>query len=108
MTNQKGSKVYHLKGILFFGSAKTFSDLFNPADDPDDVIIDFHNSRVYDHSGIEALNSLAERYSRLGKTLHMVDLSSECAQLFDTAGDLVDVKVYEDLKNWHIASNKLG
>ena len=107
-TNQKGSKVYHLKGILFFGSAKTFSDLFNPANDPDDVIIDFHNSRVYDHSGIEALNSLAERYSRLGKTLHMIDLSKECAQLLDTAGDLVDVKVYEDLKNWHIASNKLG
>jgi len=107
-TNQKGSKVYRLRGQLFFGSAKNFSDLFNPASDPDDVIIDFHYSRVHDHSGIEAINALAERYCRLGKTLHLIDLSPECAQLLDTAGDMVEVKVYEDLKNWHIATNKLG
>lgn len=107
-TNQEGSKVYHLGGQLFFGSAKNFADLFNPADDPDDVIIDFHYSRVHDHSGLEAINALAERYSRLGKRLHLIDLSAECAQLLDTAGDMVEVKVYEDLKNWHIATDKLG
>jgi SulP family sulfate permease len=107
-TNQKGSKVYHLRGQLFFGSARNFSELFNPADDPDDVIIDFHYSRVHDHSGIEAINALAERYSKLGKTLHLIDLSSECCQLLETAGDMVEVKVYEDLKNWHIATDKLG
>jgi MFS superfamily sulfate permease-like transporter len=107
-SNQKGSRVYHLRGQLFFGSARNFADLFNPADDPDDVIIDFHYSRVHDHSGIEAINALAERYSRLGKTLHLIDLSPECAQLLDSAGDMVDVKVYEDLKNWHIATDKLG
>jgi len=107
-TDQKGSKVYHLRGQLFFGSARNFAELFNPADDPDDVIIDFHYSRVHDHSGIEAINTLAERYSRLGKTLHLIDLSPECAQLLDSAGDMVEVKVYEDLKNWHIATDRLG
>ncbi len=107
-TNQKGSRVYHLSGQLFFGSARNFADLFNPADDPNDVIIDFHYSRVHDHSGIEAINALAERYSKLGKTLHLIDLSPECAQLLNAAGDMVEVKVYEDLKNWHIATDKLG
>jgi SulP family sulfate permease len=107
-TNQEGSKVYHLRGQLFFGSAKNFADLFNPADDPDDVIIDFHYSRVHDHSGIEAINALADRYCRVGKTLHLIDLSPECAQLLDTAGDMVEVKIYEDLQNWHIATDKLG
>jgi len=107
-TDQKGSKVYHLRGQLFFGSARNFSELFVPADDPDDVIIDFHYSRVHDHSGIEAINALAERYTRLGKTLHLVDLSPECAQLLDTAGDMVDVKVYEDLRDWHIATDRLA
>ena len=107
-TNQEGSKVYHLRGQLFFGSSKNFSELFNPAEDPDDVIIDFHYSRVHDHSGIEAINALAERYSRLGKTLHLIDLSAECVQLLDTAGDMVEVKVYEDLHNWHIATDRLG
>jgi SulP family sulfate permease len=107
-TDQKGSKVYHLRGQLFFGSSRNFAELFNPAEDPDDVIIDFHYARVHDHSGIEAINSLADRYSRIGKTLHLIDLSPECAQLLDTAGDMVDVKVYEDLRNWHIATDKLG
>ena len=107
-TDQKGSKVYHLSGQLFFGSARNFSELFNPADDPDDVIIDFHYSRVHDHSGIEAINALAERYTRLGKTLHLVDLSPECAKLLNTAGDMVDVKIYEDLRDWHIATDRLA
>lgn len=107
-TDQKGSKVYHLRGQLFFGSARNFSELFTPAEDPDDVIIDFHYSRVHDHSGIEAINALADRYTRIGKTLHLIDLSPECAQLLDTAGDMVDVRVYEDLKHWHIASDQLA
>jgi len=107
-TDQKGSKVYHLRGQLFFGSVRNFAELFNPQEDPDDIIIDFHYSRVHDHSGIEAINALAERYTKLGKTLHLVDLSPECAQLLDTAGDMVDVKIYDDLQDWHIATDKLG
>ncbi len=107
-TNQKGSKVYHLRGQLFFGSARNFADLFNPANDPNDVIIDFHYSRVHDHSGIEAINALTERYTRLGKTLHLVDLSPECALLLNTADDMVDVKIYDDLRHWHIASDRLA
>jgi SulP family sulfate permease len=106
--DQKGSKVYRLRGQVFFGSVRNFAELFNPAEDPDDVIIDFHYARVHDHSGIEAINTLASRYTRLGKTLHLVDLSPECSQLLETAGDMVDIKVYEDLKHWHIATDKLA
>ena len=106
--DQKGSKVYRLRGQVFFGSVRNFAELFNPADDPDDVIIDFHYARVHDHSGIEAINTLASRYTRLGKTLHLVDLSPECSQLLDTAGEMVDIKVYEDLRHWHIATDKLA
>ncbi|MDH5711500.1 MAG: SulP family inorganic anion transporter, partial [Gammaproteobacteria bacterium] len=40
-----GSRIYELNGPLFFGSVKNFLDLFTPADDPDDVIIEFQNSR---------------------------------------------------------------
>ncbi len=106
--DQKGSKVYRLRGQVFFGSVHNFTKLFNPADDPNDVIIDFHYARVHDHSGIEAINTLASRYTRLGKQLHLVDLSPECCQLLDTAGDMVDIKVYDDLRHWHIATDKLS
>ncbi|MEO1584396.1 MAG: SulP family inorganic anion transporter, partial [Planctomycetota bacterium] len=60
--NEHGSKIYQLHGVLFFGSATRFRDLFTPHDDPDDVVIDFYFSRVYDQSGLEAINALADRY----------------------------------------------
>ena len=37
--------------------------------DPQDVVIDFNGSKVVDHSGIEAIDSLADRYKRAGKTI---------------------------------------
>ena len=106
--DQTGSKVYRLQGQLFFGSAHNFLELFTPDSDPDDVIIDFHYARVHDNSGIEAINTLAARYARQDKKLHLVDLSPECTKLLDIASDMVDVKVYEDLRHWHIATDKLA
>ena len=103
--NEQGSKVYQLHGVLFFGTTPEFRDLFTPRDDPDDVIIDFYFSRVYDQSGLEAINALAERYTKLGKRLHLRHLSADCRQLLDKAGKLVEVNISED-PHYHIATNK--
>jgi len=78
-----------------------------PENDPDDVIIEFQNSRVTDHSAIEAIDQLAERYIKAGKTLHLRHLSEECKQLLDKAGDLVEVNRMED-PNYHVADDKLS
>jgi SulP family sulfate permease len=105
--DENGSRVYELNGPLFFGSVKSFLDLFDPANDPDDVILEFQNSRVADHSAIEAIDNLAEKYIKAGKTLHLRHLSIECAQLLENAGDLVEVNVMEDPR-YHVADDKLG
>lgn len=105
--DDKGSKVYELNGPLFFGSVKNFRELFHPEDDPSDVIIEFQNSRVADHSAIEAIDSLAERYINAGKQLHLRHLSVECKQLLDKAGDLVEVNRLED-PSYHVADDKLA
>ena len=105
--DENGSKIYELSGPLFFGSVRAFSDIFDPKNDPDDVVIDFYNSRVADHSGIEAIDSLAERYQRRGKTLHLKHLSEECKKLLDTAGNLVEVNRMED-PVYHVADDRLG
>ncbi len=105
--NEHGSKVYELNGPLFFGSVKNFRELFEPENDPDDVIIEFQNSRVTDHSAIEAIDSLAERYIQAGKKLHLRHLSEECRALLDKAGDLVEVNRMED-PNYHVADDKLS
>jgi SulP family sulfate permease len=104
---EEGSRVYELHGPLFFGSVKNFLDLFTPADDPDDVIIEFQNSRVADHSAIEAIDNLAEKYIKAGKKLHLRHLSPECAELLTKAGDLVEVNVLED-PTYHVADDKLA
>ncbi|MFL0797214.1 MAG: SulP family inorganic anion transporter [Cellvibrionaceae bacterium] len=102
-----GSKVYELEGPLFFGAVSHFLNLFDPINDPDDVIIEFQNSRVADHSGLEAIDTLAERYLNAGKTLHLRHLSPECIELLQKAGDLVEVNVMED-PIYRVASDKLG
>jgi SulP family sulfate permease len=105
--NELGGKVYELDGPLFFASVKNFAELFDPKHDPDDVVVEFQNSRVYDHSAIEAIDSLAERYLNAGKRLHLRHLSSECTKLLEKAGDLVEVNVIEDPK-YYVADNRLA
>jgi SulP family sulfate permease len=106
-TDEQGSKVYELHGPLFFASVRNFQDLFNCKEDPDDVIIEFQHSRVMDHSAVEAIDTLAERYVNAGKTLHLRHLSTDCRQLLHKAGDLVEVNVLEDPR-YHVAANELA
>ena len=102
-----GSRVYELHGPLFFGSVKNFAELFDPDNDPDDVIIEFQHSRVADHSAIEAIDNLAEKYVEAGKTLHLRHLSPECRQLLSKAGDMVEVNVLEDPR-YHVLDDALA
>ena len=106
-TNRINGKVYHVHGPLFFGSVLSFRDLFDPKNDPDDVVVDFKNSRVADHSGLEAIDALAERYAAVGKRLHLKHLSAECHGLLQRAGDLVEVNVIEDPR-YRVATDRLA
>lgn len=91
-----GIKHYEIFGPLFFGSTTAFSEKFDVQNDPDEVIIDFQESRVADMSGIEALNKLTERYSNQGKKVHLRHLSKDCILLLGNAEDIIDVNVLED------------
>lgn len=102
-----GSKIYELNGPLFFGSINHFMELFHPEEDPSDVILEFQNSRVADHSAIEAIDNLAEKYIKAGKQLHLRHLSMECRELLKNAGDLVEVNVLED-PQYHVADDALA
>ncbi|MEJ1487485.1 MAG: SulP family inorganic anion transporter [Candidatus Sedimenticola sp. (ex Thyasira tokunagai)] len=101
------SKVYELHGPLFFASVNNFQDLFTPREDPDDVVVEFQHSQVMDHSAIEAIDTLAERYMNAGKRLHLRHLSAECRQLLRKAGNLVEVNVIED-PTYHVADDQLA
>lgn len=90
------SQYYSVEGPLFFGSTTAFLTQFNVTEDKDDVIIDFANSKVCDHSGLEAIDTLADRYLKTGKSVHLLHLSQDCKNLLKKAGNLVEVNVIED------------
>ena len=102
-----GSTHYRVTGPLFFGSTTNFLEQFDAASDLNDVVIDFVNSRVCDHSGLEAIDTLADRYESIGKTLHLLHLSPECKKLLKRAGNLVEVNVIEDPK-YFVAADSLA
>jgi SulP family sulfate permease len=91
-----GVKHYEIFGPLFFGSISAFNEKFDVLNDPDEVIIDFSESRVADMSGIEALNKITERYKKVGKKLHLRHLSTDCRLLLKNADDIIDVNILED------------
>jgi SulP family sulfate permease len=102
----QGGKIYQLDGTLFFASVSGFQALFAPKDDPQDVVIDFRNARVADHSAIQAIDGLAERYRVLGKRLHLRHLSADCRALLERAGDMIEVSLAEDPR-YRVADDKL-
>lgn len=76
-----GTKVYEIWGPLFFGSIQEFNNKFDIANDPENVEIDFIESRVSDHSALEAIYSLVGKYEELGKKVKIKHLSEECQAL---------------------------
>jgi SulP family sulfate permease len=94
--DEDGIKHYEIYGPLFFGSTTAFSEKFDVQNDPEEVIIDFRESRVADMSGIEALNKITERYQKVGKRVHLKHLSNDCRRLLKNADDIIDVNVLED------------
>ena len=95
-TDKHGIKHYEMFGPLFFGSIELFNSKFDVKNDPKEVVVDFAESRVVDQSAIEALNKLAERYQKNGKTIHLRHLSADCVKLIKRAEKICDVNVLED------------
>jgi len=104
---ENGHKLYTLNGGVFFGSVTSFKAIFDVDNDPSDIIIDFSNARVYDHSGLEAIQNIADRYKEYNKKLHLLNISDDCHQLLKKADNIVEVSVI-DKHHWRIADNALA
>ena len=87
--SEKGAKVYEIEGQLFFSSANSFIEIFNPSKDPKVVIIDFAKSKVIDQSALKAIEDIAEKYNSFGKKVKLRHLTRDCHKLLSRAGQLV-------------------
>lgn len=105
--DEQGVKHYEIHGPLFFGSVTAFNEKFDVKADPEEVIIDFQESRVADMSGIEALNKITERYAGAGKKIHLKHLSADCRRLLKNAEQIIDVNILED-PTYNVMADKLS
>ncbi|QJP35763.1 SulP family inorganic anion transporter [Nonlabens sp. Ci31] len=106
---EDGTKVYEIWGPLFFGSVTDFNKKFDPKNDPDKIEIDFIESRVQDHSGIEALRGVANKYLDLGKEIKLTHLSPECKELLMRHNPEFDTIIETSIEDprYHIATDLL-
>ncbi len=93
--DEQGVKHYEIYGPLFFGSVAMFNEKFDVQGDPEEVIIDFFESRVADMSGIEALHKVTKRYKAVGKNVQLKNLSNASIKLLQNAENVVDVNIMD-------------
>ncbi len=98
-----GTKVYELEGPLFFGSSKSFMDIFDLQNDSPKVVIDFKNARVMDISGVEAIDSLIKKYEESGRNILLRHLSKDCKAILKNAGPYCSFE--EDDPTYKVAYN---
>ncbi len=89
--DEQGRKHYQIYGPLFFGSATAFQEKFDILSDPDQIVIDFEESRVVDHSAIDALNKITARYANQGKTVQLINLTNDSKRLLNNADQLINL-----------------
>lgn len=106
---EDGTKVYEIWGPLFFGSIQNFNTKFDVRNDPAKVEIDFIESRVNDHSGIEALRGIANKYLDAGKEIKLTHLSPECKALLLKANPKFDTVIETDIDDprYHVVTDLL-
>ncbi|WP_336128323.1 SulP family inorganic anion transporter [Mesoflavibacter sp. CH_XMU1422-2] len=102
-----GTKVYEIWGPLFFGSISAFNEKFDVKNDPDKVEIDFVESRISDHSALEAIFNLVEKYEAEGKQIRLKHLSEDCKILMYKASPKFREVVVEaiDDPRYHLAED---
>ncbi|RUT78375.1 SulP family inorganic anion transporter [Ancylomarina longa] len=104
-----GTKIYEIWGPLFFGSITTFSNKFDVENDPVSVEIDFIESRVSDHSGIEAIRNLVQKYESEGKVIKLKHLSEDCIKLLQRADDHLKTVIIRDIDDprYYVVTDKM-
>jgi len=90
---KKGQKIYHVHGIIFFGSVLNLKDLFDFKKDPDQITLDLKNAKVMDLSALEAIDSIAKKYKLLGKKMTVINPGPNCRILFENAENITSIHI---------------
>jgi len=104
---EDGTKVYEIWGPLFFGSISAFNEKFDVKNDPQHIEIDFVEARISDHSAIEAIFALVEKYQAQGKSIKLKHLSEDCKVLLYKSSPIFEGVIEEGIDDprYHLVAN---
>ena len=80
------SVTYVVNGELFFASSNDLYTQFSYALDPAQITIDMHASHLWDASTIAALDSITDKYQRLGKSVEIIGLNEASTRMRQRLG----------------------
>jgi sulfate permease, SulP family len=69
------TRVYAVRGALFFASSNDLVNQFDYAGDPAHVVIDLSGSQIYDSSTVATLDSIEQKYRQHGKEVEITGLN---------------------------------
>ncbi len=96
-------RIYAVEGMIYFASVSDFAEHFQARSDVQNIVIDFEKARICDHSGIDAIHAMSERYRKVDKKLRLRHLSADCRRMIERADTLVDIEVLPDDPDYTVA-----
>lgn len=107
VVKEDGTKVYQIWGPLFFGSITAFNEKFEVKNDPDNVEVDFLESRVSDQSGVEAILGMVTKYKEANKKVVLRHLSDECKVLLLKADSSFETYIEDSVEDprYHVIAD---
>lgn len=75
------SKIYTIKGQMFFATVTHFIDLFEIKNDPNEIVIDFSHTHVWDHASVTGIQRVVDKYSEVNKSVTLIGLNEESKAL---------------------------
>ena len=84
-----------------------FSQKFDIKADPENIEIDFLESRVSDISGVEAISSLIDKYDAVNKRVTLKHLSEDCIKLLLKADEKLEKRIVRSIDDprYYVAAN---
>ena len=74
------TRVYTVKGVLFFASSNDLYTQFDYVNDQQNIIIDLSQAQIYDSSTVAALDAIVLKYHNKGKHVEIVRLNEASAR----------------------------
>ncbi|WP_217428028.1 STAS domain-containing protein [Microlunatus speluncae] len=71
----ENTRVYAVRGVLFFASSNDLVYQFDYVGDPAKVIIDLSGSQIFDASTVAALDAIEVKYREKGKEVEIIGLN---------------------------------